>query len=691
MFSFLNTAILLGLLGVGIPILIHLFARQKLQRIEFSTNRFLKRIQNQTMRRMKLRQMILLILRCLAILFLVLAFARPALKTKGVFGEGRARSSIILIVDRSMSMGRKELFPKARERGSEVLDLLHQEDEASLIWMGDEGMESPAYTHSGDDLSRVLNQSKVSHERGLFFQSIEEGTTLLLNSHNINREIFVISDLQATGFWNSTDSIEINDWEGRMFILPVTGERENVSVVDGGIENQILQPGLPLRVFANIQNCGQRRVEDLLVRVFLRDEVAAQKVINIGAGETQRISFRVLPEEGGWVWGAIRIEDDELPQDNAFFFTCWIPEKIRVLMVGKMSGDIHSLGIALTPQNDQRNNFDVMQMLHTEDWIDQLNEVDVLFFSNFPSFRASEANRLKRFIEEGGGTVFFLGDDVDLRNMNDTFFVPVLGSTFGNVLGSQGEEGGHLSFGAIDFGHPLFSGMFEKGKENIRSPRFFRLVELMGDSPQKIISLSDGRPFLIESLVGKGKVLIATSAIGETWSDLAFSTIFAPIVTSSAAYLSTPVFVEKQGYRVGESISLSTGVEEVDNTNRVEVPSGEEFLLLPELKGGKVNLDLKRTSLPGIYRFYQGETLLGMESVNIDPLESDLEPISKDELEKKFPHAQLEFVGETEDIEPVVSEARWGKEFWREILFLALIMLIVEMLIAREKKKSSVV
>ena len=677
---------LIGLIGVGIPILIHLFARQKLQKIEFSSNRFLKRIQNQTMRRMKLRQMLLLVLRCLAIFLLISAFARPTLKVKRGLGHKQARSSIVLLVDRSMSMGRKGLFPKARESASAVIDLMHPEDEAALVWSVDEN--SPSFTHSGDDLKSALNRSDVAWGRNRVFHSIDKGSALLSNAFNINQEMVLISDLQASGFRDSEDSTGTHNWAGRLYVIPINGEMENIAIVDGGIENQILQPDLPLRIFAHIKNCGKKDVEDLLIRIFSRDEVAGQKVVDIGADETQRVSFRIMPETGGWIWGTIRIEDDGLFLDNELFFCCWIPEEISVLTLGHSTEDVRTLQMALTPQTDQSHIYHVNEAFFTESWVDRLGDVDVLMFSNYPSFGPTEADRLKRFVEDGGGVIFFMGDDVDLRNMNESFFVPVLGITLGNVLGGQGEGGGYLSFGTVDYGHPLFRGVFERGEENIHSPRFFRVVELMNHRAHKILSLGDGRPFLLEMPAGKGKVFISTSGIKQTWSDLAFTTFYAPLVTRSVAYLSTPALGEKEGYRVGESISLTVDVEDMSRGYRLEDPSGEKTLLHPEMQNGKVRLNLKQTLQTGIYRFYQGETLLGMEAVNVDPLESELEPLMKDEVKDKFPEAKLEFVDNIEDIEAVVSEARWGRELWRELLLVCLIVLVVEMLIARESKKA---
>jgi hypothetical protein len=684
MLSFLNTAALLGLLGVGLPVLIHLFAKQKLKRVEFSSTEFLKRIQSQTMRRMKLRQLLLLILRCLAVLLLVVAFARPTLRSKQFSSRGTARSSVVVIVDRSMSMDRKELFWKARERASSVFEMLHSDDEAALIWTVPQSSDEPEFFHSRYDAEEQLGIMEVSSAGALVTKSLKQAETLLMSSRNINREIYLVSDLQATGFAPPVDSSGIHAWDGSVFVLPISGDVENVAVINGGIENKILQPGSPLRVFADIKNCGRRRVNDLLVRVHICDEVMAQNTVTIDPGEVQHVVFSVMPDQTGWLWGDIRIEDDELMPDNTFYFCRWIPDKIRVLLLGKDREDIRALKLAMMPRNTHRQIFTVGEGYFGQDWIDTMVYVDVLFFSNYPALKSLEAGRLRRFVEDGGGVVFFMGDDVDLRNMNSEFFGKDLGITLGNVLGGQN---GYFSFGTVDFEHPLFEGIFEEGRENVRSPRFFRIIDLVGNLPQKIISLTDGRPFLIERSFGDGRIIVAASGLGEAWTDLSYATIFAPMVSRSAAYLSTPGVIGKQRNRVGESLSLSVGIQDVRGSYHVEDPAGEEVLLLPEIKAGKVMLNLERTEEPGIYSFYRDDILLGTEAVNIDPMESELEPVAKKEFEKRFPDARTVFVEETEDLETIVTRMRRGRELWREILLFCLVVLIIEMMVAREAKR----
>ena len=78
MLTFLNSAILFGLAAVTIPILIHLFTRQKTKTIYFSSLKFLKQLQQRQIRKLKIRQLLLLLIRSLLVLALVLAFRIPS-------------------------------------------------------------------------------------------------------------------------------------------------------------------------------------------------------------------------------------------------------------------------------------------------------------------------------------------------------------------------------------------------------------------------------------------------------------------------------------------------------------------------------------------------------------------------------------------------------------------------------------
>ena len=77
--TFTNLALLGGLAAIAAPILIHLLLKRKSQRMKFSTVQFFLKQDEQSMRKRKLRNLLLLATRVLLFALIVLAFARPFL------------------------------------------------------------------------------------------------------------------------------------------------------------------------------------------------------------------------------------------------------------------------------------------------------------------------------------------------------------------------------------------------------------------------------------------------------------------------------------------------------------------------------------------------------------------------------------------------------------------------------------
>jgi hypothetical protein len=77
--SFVNASVLLfGSLLVAAPIVLHLMMRRKPKQLVFPALRFVKARREQNQHRLRLRQLLLLALRCLAIVLLAAALARPS-------------------------------------------------------------------------------------------------------------------------------------------------------------------------------------------------------------------------------------------------------------------------------------------------------------------------------------------------------------------------------------------------------------------------------------------------------------------------------------------------------------------------------------------------------------------------------------------------------------------------------------
>ncbi|TAK57670.1 MAG: hypothetical protein EPO24_09615, partial [Bacteroidetes bacterium] len=140
--TFLNPLVLFGMIAAAIPVILHLLNLRKLRTIEFSSLRFLKELQQTKIRRLKFRQILLLIIRTLLVLAIVLAFARPAMRGSllGTIGAN-AHSSVVFIIDDSFSMSasdeRGELLKQAKEGLIKLTDLLNEGDEVFFIKLSD--------------------------------------------------------------------------------------------------------------------------------------------------------------------------------------------------------------------------------------------------------------------------------------------------------------------------------------------------------------------------------------------------------------------------------------------------------------------------------------------------------------------------------------------------------------------------
>jgi hypothetical protein len=102
--GFLNAAFLVGLIAATVPVIIHLLNRRRVRRVQFSSLEFLEEVNRQRMRRINLRRILILVLRTLAVLMLVVAFARPTMRSGFLF-SGSVPKNVIVCLDASYSMG----------------------------------------------------------------------------------------------------------------------------------------------------------------------------------------------------------------------------------------------------------------------------------------------------------------------------------------------------------------------------------------------------------------------------------------------------------------------------------------------------------------------------------------------------------------------------------------------------------
>ena len=133
--SFLTPFFLWLLPLSAIPLIIHLLNRRNLITIDFSTLRFLKLLERESIRKLQILQLLLLILRTIIILCIILMISRPVIN--GIFNLQNSGESALhaIIMDDSFSMsGNKE---NVQNTAQKILNQIP--DKNQLIWMNTNG------------------------------------------------------------------------------------------------------------------------------------------------------------------------------------------------------------------------------------------------------------------------------------------------------------------------------------------------------------------------------------------------------------------------------------------------------------------------------------------------------------------------------------------------------------------------
>jgi hypothetical protein len=692
MLTFLNSIILAGLLAGAIPLLIHLLTRQKLKKVSFSSVSFLRLLQTQKMRRVRLKEILLLILRTLIVLLIVLAFARPALKGPLSTGVGaHAKTTVAILLDNSLSMGletpRGSVFQQAKDKALGVVNLLKEGDEAYLILFSDTPtVITPQATHNFSGLRRLLDEAQLSNRPTDLHKALLATYDLLEGSQNLNKEIYLLTDMQRSA-WEALreDSLRVGAG-ARLYLLSVTRDAHwsNLSLNSVDYSDQLPEAGKPLRLAAKISNLAHQASENAMVELYLDGARRAQRSLQLAPRETQGVSFTTVVAEPGIHTGYVEVTDHQLTSDNRRFFTLNVPRQIRVLTVGDDPRASFYLQTALRPDQETSEviiptAIPVYDLRHHN-----LDQVDVVLLADVPELDGDQLSKLDRFVRQGGGLLILLGGGINHHFYNDRLLKRVCPVTIQEALGSPTQRGSYLTIDQVDYDHPVFQVFRRTEQEEFPSPRFYMTYDVApGEGTTVLASFNNGSPALVESKTGRGRVLFFATAVDPDWTDMPVRGAFIPLVHRSVHYLATAQPSDLEELLVGTP--LRWGLTEVPEGQELscETPAGERISLRPSGQRGYMVASYEATDEPGIYRFFLGDRTLMAFAVNVDLMESDLEPLPVKEAKELLGKDQVFVVTPGSDLETAILQSRFGRELWKAVLWCVLALMVVEMVLGR--------
>ena len=686
--TFLNPAILIGLFAASIPVIIHLLNLRKLKNVEFSTLMFLKELQKNKIRKIKIKQWLLLMLRVLIVIFIVLSFARPTLKGLSIAGvTSAAKTTSVFLIDNTFSMSvvdqQGSLLNQAKNLTEKIISL-HQEGDEIFVYFTAEDSLSELNLNSNDFL-KLFNSNNISFLKSDLKKNLISAAEAVNKSKNFNREIFVFSDFQKNLFPVESEKSDLSElFNNRVKIYTVAlGKKDifNLSVDELKPENQILQKGSNAKFIASISNHSKQNLQNRVLSLFINNKRVAQKSFNIDADETQKIEIETTLYSDGLLNVFAEIESDDIEFDNRNYLSINIPEKISVLILRDKIPNTDFLTLALKTLPDNKITFDIKDVNLPSS--SNLNNYDVVIL-NSDSYE--NLSQLKNYLEQGNSIIIIPTSNINFNSFNNLLVNLNLGR-FDSYISTQ--DNLRTQFDKVDFEHPVFKDIFKTNQQRkIDSPIITQFLKNSFLGGTSVISLSDNSKFLSEHKIGRGKTFLFNSAFDLNWNDFPLKSVFAPLIVKSVFYLSQKDFSSYQ-MKAGEEFTLN--ISKI-NAPRViiERPDGtEDYFQINEINSDVLRYN--KTDITGIYKIVSGGKLITSFAVNHHSDESKQEYLNFDDFNKFLQNinysGQLIQMDPNDNLVEQINQARFGSELWKLFVLLAIITAIIEMIISRNNKK----
>ena len=716
-FGFGSPLMLWGLAAGAIPIVIHLLHRRRFQTVPWAAMRFLLAATKKQSRRIKLEQLLLLLIRTMIILLVALALSRPIAETLGEYIQTEGPRHRIIVIDATLSMGftpnGNTRFERAKQLARQIVSSAKPGDAINLVRISDSLprviIRRPSYQTAA--VLDEIDQLTLQDERVDASLALKEVEDLLgLAPDLTQKEVYFITDLQlatwAPGETAETVRIrqELKKVSERAKIVWLdVGEPNatNLAVTSLRQEDPFVLSGRPVRVSASIKNFSQTGASDQLVEMLLDGRLADTKRVDLPAGQDVTVDFSPSFSAGEHRV-EVRVTPDRLPVDDVRRLAIPVREELQILLVnGKPSGEpmgnaTDFLKLALAPElpggvlsgSMRPTVIRESELLGTD-----LGRFDCVFLCNVAMFTDREAEVLRSYLDAGGGVVFCLGDQVRADNYNQILHrdkAPILPGKLGERIGDSRKKEESFEFEVEDFSHPIvrpFQGNTGVGLELTRTFVYVQSTVDEQRGARVALRFRTGDPAILEAPSGRGRVVLITTSVDREWSTWAvWGHSLIPLMHETVNYLVGGRWKDRETL-VGQPLQVYLGLKGGNLSASHQLPGGESKSVQPSTDGRM--LVTEPTNMSGFHKVVLGPPANRTDwfAVNTDPLESDLAALRIDDLRNDLlPGIESAYLTEWEDSSLAGGETTraisTGTGFSRMLLLAALALLLVEQLMA---------
>ncbi len=661
-----------GLLALLIPIIIHLFNFRRHKLVYFSNTAVLRSIQQENAKTRKLKYLVTLLLRCLFIAALVLAFAFPYRPEKQL-NVNTAESLVGIYIDNSMSMkGQSQRTTMIEDARQSARDLVHKLNPSNRYLLMTNSFEvQNEYPMNQEEMLDQLDRMNPDGAP-VPMGEVMERFEMLRKQHGFTAStLFVYSDFQSNTFDLSAAKA---DTTMQVAVVPMTPEfKTNLYIDSVWLASPIVQAGLTNDLMVRVVNQGDKEVKGMPINFTMNGAMAASTTVDLEKNGTAEVEMQFVVENNGDQRCFVALNDHPITFDDTYNFVLSVKPSLSVVELGSQSSSC-----ALLFEDDEQFNYTLMEPSRFD--MAAIAQAQLLIVNESVVMNETLQQTLLDAVSEGASLMVFPSTD-DPKNNN--YLYNKLGITLMEI------DTNNTAVEDLAQQHAFFNDMILDLPQHPDLPKVKQHVRMRPNGmATPLLTMQNGDPMLMMESVGNGQAFVMATALDAEWSNLSDNAIFVPMMVKMAFMGGK---MDKLSYTIGQDKMLVLSEMNLEGDHHFLIANTDRsFELMPasEVRNGKVYLYLNdNLPLAGFYDLLVNDTINRVTAWNESRVESKMDFTERDAIEPVFARAGFDVAAvlDTSDFATadLVEAMAHQSSQWKLFALIALLALLGEIAVLR--------
>jgi len=667
--NFIAPEFLYALGFLAIPILIHLFNFRRYKTVHFSQVRFLKSIKTQTQSTSKLKHIIVLASRCLALAALVFAFAQPYLRDDKSTNIAE-KKGVVIYLDNSFSMQASaevgSLLDEAKNKAIAIAEAYKPADKFQLHtnkfetneqrWLNKEAfinkLQEVDFSAQFRNFNAIINRLKAAE-----------------NNLDFNLDRYIIGDLQKTSY-----SLSEPQDSGTFYTLPVLSQlQQNTWIKEFKAFQPFHLPAMNEKFSLKIQQNEGGGRDQINGKLLLNNQLKNPFIIEMN-GDSAEKEINFINPESDQVLGKVAIKDYPVIFDDTFYFCYPTNRKIEVLHLFE---NIDNKSLSSLFLEDSLIQFESKTVKRID--YSKLKTANLVVLENISELSSGLISELTSFINSGGTLLVFPSSTMDANAVNLMF------NQFG-IAGYGKQLKDTLKINELNGKSSLFRDVFEETPKNINYPTSFNSWTIKRDQnnvSEQILVFTNGTAFLKKYELNSGTLFLCASNLNSTASTFGKHALFVPSIYNMALQSAR---LRKTSYLIDDKSIVLNAMKASESPLKLKKGT-YEWIPKQNWKKNSVELLLRnQVEEPGFYSVLQDNKVIEQIAFNYNRNESNLEQFTAEqfELQAEQNGVTIEVLSSNNDsLSASINALGKDQALWKYFILLSLIFIGLEILFLR--------